>query len=159
MSLSAWIKGLLKVQHIETTNNVTLSKTIGEQQSLPLMTESVYNQFHWIMDNRLTWQDFQVLCHFHLNSIGYSANLGQIPGSDRGHDIYGTGPHGTFIAHSTIQRKGIRTKLRQDITKGVQKCLSLNKPKQEIIFFSRNSVFDDPVEETNYIEEKLVPEL
>lgn len=36
MSLSAWIKGLFKVQHPETTNNVTLSKTIGEQQSLPL---------------------------------------------------------------------------------------------------------------------------
>lgn len=36
MSLSAWIKSLFKVQHPEITNNVTLSRTIGEQQSQPL---------------------------------------------------------------------------------------------------------------------------
>lgn len=36
MSLSTWIKGLFKAQHPEKTSNVTLSRTIGAQQSLSL---------------------------------------------------------------------------------------------------------------------------
>ncbi len=125
------------------------------------MSETVYNQFHFTM-NLLTWQDFQVLCFYYLKSINYNPRLGQISGKDKGQDIYGTGPNGSFIAHSTISKtklRGKRGKLHNDVLNCVQKCLPLNTPRQELIFFSRKSVFGDPVEETKYIEQELMPEL
>lgn len=122
------------------------------------MTEYIYNQFHWVIE-RLPWQEFQVLCLFYLNSAGYSASLGPIPGPDRAHDIYGEGLRGSFIAHCTIERKGLKQKFREDIVNGVKKCISLLQPKPEILFFSKQPVFQDPMAETKYIEERLLPEL
>jgi len=106
--------------------------------------------------NTLPWEDFQVLCLFYLRDLGYSASLGQIPGRDDKHDIYGYTKEGQpFIAHVTTKNIVHQRDVKEEIISGVNRCISVPKNKSEILYFSRNKIINSPIDETIFIEDLL----
>ena len=115
------------------------------------MSETSYNQARWITQ-RMSPYDFQMLCFFYLQDKGYAVSPGRMPGRDGGHDLYGTGPNGSFIGHCTTQQRGLLAKIRKDIVGGVSTCTGLPLPKAEILYFiqcDKSDVFHTPVDEEN----------
>jgi hypothetical protein len=115
------------------------------------MSESFYNQFKWAVD-RLSSQDFVILCFHYLADTGYKCNFGPVRSRDQKHDIYGFGRTGAFVAHCTTQATKLKQKALDDVLEGVNYCKSLSEPKAEILFFSGKRVFNSPLDETMFLE-------
>ena len=103
--------------------------------------------------------DFQYFCHLCLKDQGYRCTPGPIPGRDGGHDIYGNGVHGTFVAHCTTTTTNLRRKMIRDLCASVSQCVDHAAPKQYLLFISTEPLRLTPPEKQTFIENDVIPQL